>query len=145
MKLFLALLTVTASVAVAQAQTADPQTTQSRPDARYQNPSGQDSNPSRTIVKPTETQKPSANPEDAATSTKGKAASQTYQTGKKADASAGCSTPTDAKSAGVDTSTAQGDARRDGNKTVCTTAGGKGKAPPKKSATATEEPKPKAR
>jgi hypothetical protein len=68
-------------------------------------------------VPPTQTAPPSAHPEDpATTSTKGKAADQTYQTGKKADDNAGCSTPTDAQSAGVKTS----------RKTVCTTSGADG-------------------
>ncbi len=129
------------------------QQTQSRPDARYPNPSGQDSAPKQTTVKPTQTAPPSANPEDPSTSTKGKSAENTYQTGKKADASAGCSTPTDARSAGVDPSSAQGQRREDGKKTVCTTAGAdgvgatdkSGKAKEQKSATAPREPAPKPR
>ena len=47
---------------------------------------------------------PSANPEDPHTATTGGADKNTFQAGKKLDDSAGCSTPTDAQSAGVDTS-----------------------------------------
>ena len=111
-------------IAVLFAFAAHAQAPQERPDARYPNPSGQDSNPGKTVVKPTKPAPPSANPEDARTSTKGAAAKQTYQAGKKPDASAGCSTPTDAKSAGVtgggDT---RGGVRKDGDRTVCTSTG----------------------
>lgn len=109
--------------AFSQAQTPNAPTT--RPDARYPNPSGQDSNPSQTVVKPTTQAPASKNPEDARTSTKGDAANQTFEAGKRADASAGCSTPTDAASAGVTPSTAE-PKRADGKRTVCTTAGGEG-------------------
>jgi hypothetical protein len=111
-------------LAAANAQT--PESSQARPDARYPNPSGHDSNPSQTTVKPTTTAPASKNPEDARTSTKGAAASQTYQTGKKKDDSAGCSTPTDAASAGVKTPNRDPNARADGNRTVCTTSGSEG-------------------
>jgi hypothetical protein len=109
--------------AFAQAQT--PNAPATRPDARYPNPSGQDSNPSQTVVKPTTQAPASKNPEDARTSTKGDAAHQTFEAGKRADASAGCSTPADAASAGVTPSTAQ-PKRADGKRAVCTTAGGEG-------------------
>lgn len=69
----------------------------------------------------------SSNPEDAHTSTTGAADKKTFQAGKKADDTAGCSTPTDAKSAGVDTSSDSPTRKRsDGRRTVCTTAGSEG-------------------
>jgi len=108
--------------ALAHAQTSTPSSSATRPDARYPNPSGQDSNPSQTVVKPTTQAPASKNPEDARTSTKGDAADQTFATGKRSDSSAGCSTPTDAASAGVTSSGAQ-PRRADGRRTVCTTAG----------------------
>ena len=85
---------------------------QQRPDARYPNPSGQDSKPSSTEVNPT---KP-APPSTSQNSSRGAAAKDTYVTGKKPDVSGGCSTPTDAASAGAQPS-------RGADKTVCTTSG----------------------
>jgi hypothetical protein len=102
---------------------AQAQAPQERRDARYPNPSGQDSNPGKTEVKPTKPAPRSANPEDAHSATKGAAAEQTYQAGKKADASAGCSTPTDAQSAGAAGGDTRGGVHKDGTRTVCTTTG----------------------
>jgi len=69
----------------------------------------------------------SANPEDPYTATTGGADKQAFQTGKKLDNSAGCSTPTDAKSAGIDTSKDSAvHNRSDGTRTVCTTSGAEG-------------------
>lgn len=100
-------------IATALAGHAIAQTTpQQRPDARYPNPSGQDSAPSKTEVKPTKPAPPSKAPQD---SSRGEAAPNTYVDGKKKDVSGGCSTPTDAQSAGAKT--------RDADKTVCTNSG----------------------
>jgi hypothetical protein len=69
----------------------------------------------------------SSNPEDPHTATTGEADQQTFRTGKKLDNSAGCSTPTDAKSAGIDTSNDSAARKRsDGTRTVCTTSGAEG-------------------
>ena len=102
------LMLTTASLAVAQS-------TEQRPDARYSKPSGQDSQPSTTEVKPTKPAPPSKTPQD---SSRGAAAPNTYVTGKKPDVAGGCSTPTDARSAGVDKRGAQNN-----DKTVCTNSG----------------------
>lgn len=84
----------------------------------------------------------------------GAADKDTFQAGAKPDASAGCSTPTDAKSAGVDEKAKESNARtRPGEKrTVCTTAGAEGvgakekpKNEPKKSASAPSSTSPKPR
>jgi hypothetical protein len=75
----------------------------------------------------TKTAPPSANPEDPHTATRGGADKSTYQEGKKIDNSAGCSTPTDAQSAGIDTSHDSAARKRsDGKRTVCTTSGAGG-------------------
>jgi hypothetical protein len=88
---------------------------------------------------PTKTAPPSANPEDPHTATTGGADKQTFQAGKKIDDSAGCSTPTDAQSAGVDTShDSAAHKRSDGKRTVCTTSGAEGVGAVDKS-----KPKPK--
>ncbi len=99
MKSAIAVFVVSAAMGAAtvQAQTpgsqTSPQSTQQRPDARYPNPSGQDSAPNQTTVhRRRRRRRRTGHPEDpATTSTKGKAAEQTYQTGKKADDNAGCS------------------------------------------------------
>jgi hypothetical protein len=84
----------------------------------------------------------------------GGADKDTFQAGAKPDASAGCSTPTDAKSAGVDEKAKESNARtRPGEKrTVCTTAGAEGvgakdkkKDEAKKSASAPSSTSPKPR
>src|SRR4051794_37930419 len=83
--------------------------------------------PPKTAPPPTTTAPKSSNPEDAHTATTSGAAKSTFQAGKKPDASAGCSTPTDARSAGVDTSKdSAGKKRSDNTRTVCTTAGAEG-------------------
>jgi hypothetical protein len=119
------LITVTLCASlIALAGAAGAQTSpapQTRPDARYPNPSGQDSQPSQTRVNPTKTAPPSSNPEDASTATKGDAAKRAYSAGKKADDSAGCSTPTTAADAG--TAPADSRTRASGEKVVCTTTG----------------------
>jgi hypothetical protein len=105
MKLALPLVLALGLVATAQAQTSP---TQEKP----------------AIPK---TEPRSANPEDAHTSTTGEADKKTFQAGSKRDASAGCSTPTDAKSAGVDTRNDPAVRKRsDGTRTVCTTSGSEG-------------------
>jgi hypothetical protein len=69
----------------------------------------------------------SSNPEDPHTATTGNADKQAFQAGKKPDNSAGCSTPTDARSAGIDTSKDSPNQKRsDNTRTVCTTAGAEG-------------------
>jgi hypothetical protein len=101
-----------------------PPATQERPDARYPNPSGQDSNPSSTTVKPTKTAPPTSNPEKSRSATTGAAAKQTYEDGKKRDDAAGCSTPTDAKSARTkQPNKANSGPQARGQQTVCTTSG----------------------
>lgn len=76
---------------------------------------------------PPKTAPKSSNPEDPHTATTGGADQSTYQAGKKADSSAGCSTPTDARSAGIDTSKGSPQRERaNGNRTVCTTSGAEG-------------------
>jgi hypothetical protein len=83
--------------------------------------------PAATAPAPTKTVPRSSNPEDPHTATTGGADQQTFQAGKKADNSAGCSTPTDARSAGIDTSNDSAARKRsDGTRTVCTTSGAEG-------------------
>jgi hypothetical protein len=83
--------------------------------------------PSKSAPAPTKTEPRTAHPEDPHTATTGGADKQVYRTGKKIDDTAGCSTPTDAKSAGVDTSHDSAARRRsDGSRTVCTTSGAEG-------------------
>lgn len=82
----------------------------------------------------------------ATPSTTGAADKSVFQAGAKPDASAGCSTPTDARSAGVDEKSKESNARTrpKENRTVCTTAGAEGvgandskaKQRPKKNASA---------
>lgn len=120
-----------ASVVAAQTPSStDPNATQKRPDARYSNPSGQDSAPSTTTVKSTKTAPPTGNPEKSQPETTGKASRDTYTDGKKRDDAAGCSTPTDAKSAqsanrGANNARTPG---ASGKGTVCTTSGEEGKS-----------------
>jgi len=73
---------------------------------------------------PPKTIPPSSNPEDPHTATKGGADKSVYHGVKKADDSAGCSTPTDAASAGVEKPSPS--TRSNGKKTVCTTSGAEG-------------------
>jgi hypothetical protein len=92
---------------------------------------------------PTKVVPPSANPEDPHTATTGGADKSTFQAGKKLDDSAGCSTPTDAQSAGVDTSRDSAARRRsDGKRTVCTTAGAGGVGSVDKSKRRADQQKP---
>jgi hypothetical protein len=106
-------------------------TPQARPDAAYPKPSGQDSNPSKTEVRPTETPKgaktePSQTPRAGDSSQKAAASPETYAgaSGKKANVAGGCSTPTDARSAGVQASDAAAPGQKPKQKVVCTTSGG---------------------
>src|SRR5689334_14299619 len=123
--LILVLASGLASMSVAQAQTSPPaQPTKQEPDARYPNPSGQDSNPSTTRVKPTRPATSSKTPQDSTTP---QARNETTNVpGKKADVAGGCSTPTDAASAGVNTNKPPTDASKKrlpagkADQTVCT-------------------------
>ena len=91
-------------------------------------------------------QKTAQKPTPATPSTTGAADKSVFQAGAKPDASAGCSTPTDARSAGVDEKAKESNARTrpNENRTVCTTAGAegvgakddKGKQQPKQNASA---------
>jgi hypothetical protein len=83
--------------------------------------------PAKPAPAPTKTEPRTAHPEDPHTATTGAADKRVYQNGKKPDDSAGCSTPTDARSAGVDTSKDSAARKRsDGTRTVCTTSGAEG-------------------
>lgn len=121
MKLSLPLLVATiVGVTNVTAQTPDSSApTQSRPDARYAKPSGQDSNPGKTTVKPTKTapNTPATLPPSV------KPGGYTAASGKKPDTAPGCSTPTDAQSAHVDTGQNPVTGERGPNQTVCTTSG----------------------
>ncbi len=135
-------LLIMASMSEAQTpNTSAPPGTQNRPDARYPNPSGQDSNPSSSPVKPTKTAPANAHPEDSQPATTGAASNNTYHDGKKPDDSAGCSTPTDAASAGVKVPDRRSTQERQGKQTVCTTSGGDDGGHSRKHAEKPERPK----
>jgi hypothetical protein len=107
------------------------QPSQTRPDARYPNPSGQDSKPNETPPPKTAADRahakkqPSSNPRSADPAEDNGAGKDVYTgstTGKKPNASTGCSTPTDAASAQGQSKQPKG--KSSSRDTVCTTSGG---------------------
>jgi len=112
------------------------QPSQTRPDARYPNPSGQDSKPNETPPPKSQADRarakqPSSSPRTADPAEDNGAGKDVYtgSTGKKPNASTGCSTPTDAASAQGQTK--QPPSNSKSRDTVCTTSGGDSTTHPK--------------